>query len=257
MEPYQPVLDAVAEHNDFVRQVIESKLSPLTPLAPAIWSGWKGRARMPLWQAVALSAGFEPVYRLQSGNFAAASLAAECGLAIVAERYTETPLLERLRCDMDFSTRLALLTDRLGGAEMDESHPVKIADVLAVALDMGWSVPDEFKVLVGGGTAPSASMPPAACSEDEAGPGPTSASAPAGGLPEPVAKRNARRLDEFEELGGRVRVSGGVAMLEGERGALQALAAREKAAGRPRSDRSDISKALKSEALRRHARQSS
>ena len=131
-----------------------------------------------------------------------------------------------------------------------------IADVLAVALDMGWSVPNEFKVLVGGGAAPSASMPTVACSEDEAGPGPTSASAPAGGLPEPVAERNARRLDEFEELGGRVRVSGGMAVLEGERGALQTLADREKAAGRPRSDRSDISKALKSEALRRHARQS-
>ena len=256
MEPYQHVLDAVAEHDDLVRQLMASKLSPLIPLAPAIWSRWKGRARMPLWQAAALSAGFEPVYRLQSGNFAAASLAAENGLAIEAERYTETPLLKRLRCDMDFSTRLALLTDRLGGAEMDEAHPVKIADVLAVALDMGWSVPNEFKVLVGGGAAPSASMPTVACSEDEAGPGPTSASAPAGGLPEPVAERNARRLDEFEELGGRVRVSGGMAVLEGERGALQTLADREKAAGRPRSDRSDISKALKSEALRRHARQS-
>lgn len=256
MEPYQPVLDAVAEHDDLVRQLMASKLSPLIPLAPAIWSRWKGRARMPLWQAAALSAGFEPVYRLQSGNFAAASLAAENGLAIEAERYTETPLLKRLRCDMDFSTRLALLTDRLGGAEMDEAHPVKIADVLAVALDMGWSVPNEFKVLVGGGAAPSASMPPVACSEDEAGPGPTSASAPADGLPEPVAERNARRLDEFEELGGRVRVSGGMAVLEGKRGALQTLADREKAAGRPRSDRSDISKALKSEALRRHARQS-
>jgi hypothetical protein len=100
----------------------------------------------------------------------------------------------------------------------------------------------------------------AACSEALAAPAApdalTSASAPAGGLPEPVAKRNARRLDEFEELGGRVRVSGGMAVLEGERGALQTLADREKAAGRPRSDRSDISKALKSEALRRHARQS-
>jgi hypothetical protein len=159
LEPYQPILDAVAEHDDFRRQLTASKLSPLIPLAPAIWSCWKGRARMPLWQAAALSTGFEPVYRLQSGNFAAASLAAECGLAIEAERYTETPLLERLRCDMDFSTRLALLTDRLGGAEMDESHPVKIADVLAVALDMGWSVPDEFKVLAGDGAAPSASMP--------------------------------------------------------------------------------------------------
>lgn len=160
-----------------------SKLSPLIPLAPAIWSRWKGRARMPLWQAAALSAGFEPVYRLQSGNFAAASLAAENGLAIEAERYTETPLLKRLRCDMDFSTRLALLTDRLGGAEMDEAHPVKIADVLAVALDMGWSVPDEFKVLAGGGTAPSTSASPAACHEAVAVPAapeaPDIASAPA------------------------------------------------------------------------------
>ena len=254
--PHAESIESLVAHDDFVRQVMAAKLSPLTPQAPALWSRWKGRTRMHLWQAAALSAGFEPIYRLQSGNFAVASLAAECGLAIESERYTEMPLLERLRCDMVFSTRLALLTDRLGGVEMDESHPVKIADVLAVALDMGWSVPNEFKVLVGGGAAPSASMPTVACSEDEAGPGPTSASAPAGGLPEPVAERNARRLDEFEELGGRVRVSGGMAVLEGERGALQTLADREKAAGRPRSDRSDISKALKSEALRRHARQS-
>ena len=82
-----------------------------------------------------------------------------------------------------------------------------------------------------------------------------SASAPAAGLPEDAPERNARRLREFEELGGEVRVSGGVATLVGRRGALQELADRERAAGRPRSDRSDISKALKAEALRRHASQ--
>lgn len=182
MEPYQPILDAVAEHNDFVRQVIESKLSPLTPLAPAIWSCWKGRARMPLWQAVALSAGFEPIYRLQSGNFAAASLAAEHGLTIEADRYTETLLLARLRHNAEFCKRLALLADRFGGAEMNESHPVEMADVLAVALEMGWSVPDEFKVLAGGGgTAPSTSASPAAC--------PEAVAVPAGAPETPAQKR--------------------------------------------------------------------
>lgn len=186
MEPYQPILDAVAEHNDFVRQVIESKLSPLTPLAPAIWSCWKGRARMPLWQAVALSAGFEPIYRLQSGNFAAASLAAEHGLTIEADRYTETLLLARLRHNAEFCKRLALLADRLGGAEMNESHPVEMADVLAVALEMGWSVPDEFKVLAGGGTAPSTSASPAAR--------PEAVAVPAGAPETPAQKRERLQL---------------------------------------------------------------
>lgn len=104
--------------------------------------------------------------------------------------------------------------------------------------------------------APSASASPAARPEAVAAPAapeaPDSTSAPAAGLPEPVAERNARRLDEFEELGGRVRVSGGVAVLDGRHGALQELADREKAAGRPRSDRSDIGKGLRAEAMRRH-----
>lgn len=84
----------------------------------------------------------------------------------------------------------------------------------------------------------------------------SSASPAAAGLPEAVPERNARRLREFEELGGEAQVSGGVATLVGRRGALQELVDRERAAGRPRSDRSDISKALKAEALRRHKFQS-
>ena len=84
--PHAESIESLVAHDDFVRQVIAAKLSPLTPLAPALWSRWKGRTRMHLWQAAALSAGFEPIYRLQSGNFAVASLAAECGLAIESER---------------------------------------------------------------------------------------------------------------------------------------------------------------------------
>lgn len=97
-----------------------------------------------------------------------------------------------------------------------------------------------------------------------------SASAPAVPPPEPVAapaeavpalgaggdetpeERDARRLREFLALGGLVTVSGGVAVLQGKQGALQRLADRERDAGRPRSDRSDIGKKLKAEALRQH-----
>lgn len=102
---------------------------------------------------------------------------------------------------------------------------------------------------------PSASAPVAAL--------PASAPPPAMAAPAPVVvpaegaeiprERDARRLREFRALDGLVLVSGGVATLGGKRGALQELADRERAAGRRRSDRSDISKGLKAEALRQSA----
>lgn len=70
---------------------------------------------------------------------------------------------------------------------------------------------------------------------------------------EALEERAARRLREFLALGGAVSVSGGVAVLGGKQGALQKLADRERAAGRKRSDRSDISKELRSEVLRQRA----
>ena len=70
---------------------------------------------------------------------------------------------------------------------------------------------------------------------------------------EALEERAARRLREFLALGGAVSVSGGVAVLGGKQGALQKLADRERAAGRKRSDRSDISKELRAEALRQRA----
>lgn len=75
----------------------------------------------------------------------------------------------------------------------------------------------------------------------------------AGDAEETPAERATRRLREFKELGGVIEISpGGVPIMKGRRGALQKLANRERAAGRPRSDRSDISKELKVEAQRQN-----
>lgn len=98
--------------------------------------------------------------------------------------------------------------------------------------------------------APSASAPAVAAPEPVAAP---AEAVPAVVILEPVADRDARRLREFEGLGGAVQIArDGRATLVGRQGALQELADRERAAGRQRSDRSDIGKALRAEAERQH-----
>ncbi len=138
-----------------------------TPLPAPSWVAWKGRARARLWEAVALSMGFEPVaVRYTNAQFVGSSsqadqLAQAFPMRRLANestiRRTELDLLPRLRMDDGFMRRLQVACECVsaGGplrpvhgipAQGLEQAVIGLSEFTAWAQSstVGWTLPDQF-----------------------------------------------------------------------------------------------------------------
>ncbi len=124
-----------------------------SPLHPVCWEVWAQRRSAPVWQAVALSLGFEPVRRIQrlllvgTAVLAGGASGGESQKRIPGDHlseYHEIPLYQRLRRNMEFSLRLDVAVDQLAAEAGGHEAIVRLADFATLAGRMGWTLPDQF-----------------------------------------------------------------------------------------------------------------
>lgn len=197
-------------------------LSPNWALRAPEWSLWSERRSAELWQVVALSLDYDPLYRFQLGVFTgiATTTPAPQPKASAAPRqpgddlssFTTIELLERLRRNPRFVPRLEAATDHLGSTEAGERTKVSFQDFRRLADRLHWKLSEGFKLFA-----------PCEAIVSRENPG----------------ERSARRLAALRATGGDF-VKHGDGWRSTPRGALAALVQQEQNANRPQSDRSDI-----------------
>ncbi|WP_293999933.1 hypothetical protein [Sphaerotilus sp.] len=166
-------------------------LSPNWALRAPLWSLWSERRSAELWQAVALSLDYDPLYRFQLGVFAAvASTTPKPKPSTEPRQRGDDPssfqtieLRERLRRNSGFVLRLEAATDQLGSAEAGERTKVSFHDFRRLADRLNWHLPEGFVSLAP--CTPSVSEVPLK---------------PVRGVPAAIAHENAV-LAKLQELG--------------------------------------------------------